>query len=68
LFGPKSLAGIFGAAPSIALVTLALISSHEARAYAAIDSIGVMAFAFCTRRFLPKESIPLCWIGSLSRF
>src|SRR5579871_6523515 len=50
LFEPKSFAGIFGAAPSVALATLALTISHYGKAYAAIELrstiIGAMAFFF----------------------
>lgn len=46
--GPKSFAGIFGAAPSIALATLALTAHSEGVSYAAIEArsmiIGAGAF------------------------
>jgi Protein of unknown function (DUF3147) len=45
---PKSFAGLFGAAPSIALATLVLTISKEGRAYAAIELrsmiLGAVAF------------------------
>lgn len=45
---PKSFAGLFGAAPSIALATLALTISKEGKAYAAIEArsmiLGAIAF------------------------
>jgi hypothetical protein len=34
---PRSLAGIFGAAPSVALATLGLTIAHDGRAYAAVE-------------------------------
>jgi hypothetical protein len=48
LFEPKSFAGIFGAAPSVALATLALTISDKGKMYAAIELrstiIGAVAF------------------------
>lgn len=45
---PKSFAGLFGAAPSIALATLALTVAKEGRSYAAIEGqsmiLGAVAF------------------------
>ncbi|WP_375411271.1 hypothetical protein [uncultured Bradyrhizobium sp.] len=38
LLRPKSFAGLFGAAPSIALVTLGLALNQHGRAYAAIEA------------------------------
>jgi len=45
---PKSFAGLFGAAPSIALATLLLTISKEGHAYTAIEgrSMGLGAIAF----------------------
>lgn len=45
LFRPKSFAGLFGAAPSVALATLALTVLHEGVHYAAIESASMMAGA-----------------------
>jgi Protein of unknown function (DUF3147) len=42
---PKSFAGLFGAAPSIGLATLALTISSEGRVYASIESRSMMAGA-----------------------
>lgn len=48
LFKPKSLAGLFGAAPSIALATLALTIASDGAAYASVEArsmmIGAVAF------------------------
>jgi hypothetical protein len=50
VFQPKSFAGLFGAAPSIALATLGLTITRHGHAYAAIEArsmvLGAMAF-FC---------------------
>jgi Protein of unknown function (DUF3147) len=45
LFKPKSFAGLFGAAPSVALATLGLTIAREGRAYAAIEARSMMAGA-----------------------
>ena len=50
IFKPKSFAGIFGAAPSIALATLGITIAQHGREYAAIEArsmiLGAIAF-FC---------------------
>jgi Protein of unknown function (DUF3147) len=50
IFQPKSFAGLFGAAPSIALATLGLTITRHGHAYAAIEGrsmlLGAIAF-FC---------------------
>jgi len=50
VFRPKSFAGLFGAAPSIALATLGLTIARHGHAYAAIEGrsmlLGAVAF-FC---------------------
>jgi Protein of unknown function (DUF3147) len=45
---PKSVAGLFGAAPSIALATLGLTISQHGKQYAAIEAHSMIfgAFAF----------------------
>ena len=45
-FGPKSFAGLFGAAPSIALATVALTIRQKGKAYAAIEARS-MIFGAC---------------------
>ena len=40
---PKSFAGLFGAAPSVALATLGLTVASEGASYAAIESRSMMA-------------------------
>lgn len=48
VFGPKSFAGLFGAAPSIALATIALTIRQQGKTYAAIEArsmiLGACAF------------------------
>lgn len=50
VFRPKSFAGLFGAAPSIALATLGITIAQHGKAYAAIEArfmvFGAIAF-FC---------------------
>jgi len=45
LFKPKSFAGLFGAAPSVALATLALTVATQGRLYAAAECRSMMAGA-----------------------
>ena len=45
LLKPKSFAGLFGAAPSVALATLGLTVATEGAAYAAIEARSMMAGA-----------------------
>ena len=49
LFKPKSFAGLFGAAPSLALATLALTIVREGAAYASVEARSMIggAIAFC---------------------
>jgi len=51
LLKPKTFAGLFGAAPSVALATLALTVVKEGKQYAAIEShamiLGAVAFLVC---------------------
>lgn len=48
IFRPKSFAGLFGAAPSIALATVGLTIAHQGRSYAAVEArsmvLGGVAF------------------------
>ncbi|MFZ0198242.1 MAG: DUF3147 family protein [Candidatus Sulfotelmatobacter sp.] len=50
LLKPKSFAGLFGAAPSISLATLALTIAKEGKTYASIEArsmvLGSIAFIF----------------------
>jgi hypothetical protein len=42
VFRPKSFAGLFGAAPSVALATLGLTIAHDGKAYAAVEARSMM--------------------------
>ncbi len=59
LFSPKSFAGLFGAAPSVALATLVLTVSTSGKQYAAIEArsmiggaIAFLLYAFCVSLIL----------------
>ena len=43
---PKSFAGLFGAAPSVAIATLSLTIAREGKAYAAMESRSMIAGSF----------------------
>ena len=45
VFRPKSFAGLFGAAPSIALATLGLTIHHDGKLYAALEARSMVAGA-----------------------
>lgn len=80
LFSPKSFSGLFGAAPSVALATLALTVSKNGKHYAAAEAHsmigGAIAFLFyagsvvvvlLTRRFSTLNTTIGCiavWFGS----
>jgi len=64
LFRPKSFAGLFGAAPSVALATLALTASSRGTAYAASEAhamtagaIAFFAYAFCVTRVMMRHRV-----------
>jgi Protein of unknown function (DUF3147) len=46
LFKPKSFAGLFAAAPSVALATLGLTVASDGKSYASIEASSMMAGAF----------------------
>ena len=59
LFTPKRFAGLFGAAPSVALATLGLAIVHDGKSLAIIESRSMIAgaaaffvYAFCVSRVL----------------
>lgn len=58
VFRPKSFAGLFGAAPSIALATLAITIGEKGKAFAAIEAHFMIfgAIAFCC------YAMSACWI------
>jgi len=45
LFKPKSFAGLFGAAPSVAIATLSLTVAHEGAPYAALEAQSMISGA-----------------------
>jgi hypothetical protein len=62
---PKSFAGLFGAAPSIALATLALTVASDGRLYAATEGRSMMAgaiaflvYASVVSRYLMRAKCP----------
>jgi hypothetical protein len=68
VFGPKSFAGLFGAAPSVALATIALTIRQEGKTYAAIEArsmiLGACAFlvyaalvSWLLRRYKPPTLV-----------
>ncbi|HZW80248.1 MAG TPA: DUF3147 family protein [Candidatus Deferrimicrobiaceae bacterium] len=64
LLKPKSFAGLFGAAPSVSLATLALTVMKEGKAYASIEarsmllgSIAFILYAAVTSRWIIRRHI-----------
>jgi hypothetical protein len=62
IFQPKSFAGLFGAAPSVALATLALTIKSEGMRYAAVEARSMLAgaaaffvYAWCAMILLHQE-------------
>lgn len=72
LFRPKSFAGLFGGAPSVALATLLLTISKDGRDYAAVEArsmaLGAAAFVVCAcvmaRLFLRRKVRPMVAIAA----
>lgn len=65
LFRPKSFAGLFGAAPSVALATLTLTVSKEGKTYAATEArsmiLGAAAlcvYTYVVAQLLARHQIP----------
>lgn len=77
---PKSFAGLFGAAPSIAIATLVLAVNQHGSAYASLEGrsmmLGALAFflyAWAVSRLLVRRKLPalpvtcgllMVWLGS----
>ncbi len=64
LLKPRSFAGLFGAAPSVALVTLALTVSHDGPAYAQtecrsmlIGAIALGLYAWVVCRLMVRRNV-----------
>jgi hypothetical protein len=65
IFTPKSFAGLFGAAPSIALATIGITIAHYGKAHAATEAhsmvcgaIGFFIYASAASWFLMRIKIP----------
>jgi len=63
LFRPKSFAGLFGAAPSVALATLALTVAKSGQAYAAteglsmtVSAVALFVYASCVSRVMMRHN------------
>jgi Protein of unknown function (DUF3147) len=64
LFKPKSFGGLFGAAPSVALATLAVTVAKNGRGYAALEArsmlaeaLGLLLYAVVVSRLLMHRQI-----------
>jgi hypothetical protein len=69
LFKPKSFAGLFGAAPSVALATLGLTIASDGRNYAAneahsmiVGAIAFFAYACCVSWILMRGRFTALWV------
>ena len=69
LFKPKSFAGLFGAAPSIALATLGLTVASDGRHYAATEAnsliagaIALFVYASCVSWILMRGRFTALWL------
>ncbi len=69
LLKPKSFAGLFGAAPSVALATLGLTVATEGASYAAIEARSMMAgaiaftaYASCVSWIMMKYELKALWV------
>ena len=69
LLKPKSFAGLFGAAPSVALGTLGLTIATEGAAYAAIEAHSMMAgaiaftaYASCVSSIMMRYNVKALWV------
>lgn len=65
LLKPKSFAGLFGAAPSVALATLALTAMKDGKVYASLEArsmilgtIAFCAYAYIVSRLLIRRRLP----------
>jgi hypothetical protein len=69
LFKPKSFAGLFGAAPSVALATLGLTVASDGSRYAAVEAKSMMAgavaffvYACCVSWILMRGRFSALWV------
>src|SRR6202050_2427253 len=70
---PKSFAGLFGAAPSVALATLGLTIGAAGRAYVGTEARAMMAgataffiYASLVSRIMMRYKFPAIWVASCS--
>ncbi len=70
VFKPKTFAGMFGAAPSVALATLALAFANEDASYATrearsmmIGGVGLLVYCAACARVAERPEIPI-WLGA----
>jgi uncharacterized membrane protein (GlpM family) len=75
LLRPKSFAGLFGAAPSVALATLGLTVAREGTRYAATEARSMMAgsiaffiYASIVSWFLMRYKLKALWVTTGSMF
>ena len=56
---PKSFAGLFGAAPSIALATVGMTIARHGKEYAAVEARSMVlgAIAFCVYAYLVSQAL-----------
>jgi len=70
IFRPKTFAGLFGSAPSVALATLALAFHRHGPSYAAaearsmlIGSVGLLAYSIGCVAVAKRARVPV-WLGA----
>lgn len=73
LLKPKSFAGLFGAAPSVALATLGLTVVSEGASYAAAEAHSMMAgaiaftaYASCVSWVMMRYNVKALWVTMCS--
>ena len=73
LFKPKSFAGLFGAAPSVALATLGLTVATEGASYAATEAfsmlagaIALFAYTACVSWVMMRYQLKALWVTVFS--
>ena len=69
LLKPKSFAGLFGAAPSVALATLGLTAATEGASYASTEARSMMAgaiaftaYASCVSAVMMRYKLKALWV------
>jgi hypothetical protein len=70
MFQPKTFAGLFGAAPSVAIATLTLAYVHEGRAYVAISArsmligcVALLVYSAACVATTKRVGMPV-WLGA----